>query len=231
MKRSQQFLVHPVEAVVKKYIMEVYPRLSETLIEVRHIPILDSRKLELSPLIQYISQKLSKEEQVNLNFICTHNSRRSQFSQVWAKVASDYFGIEIGSYSGGVEVTAFNPRAIKSLEEMGFEIQSDQGPNPNYKINYAKDCPPIVAFSKIFSDVMNPKNNFAAVMTCDHADQNCPFIPGAESRIPLKYEDPKLFDDTALENQKYRERSIQIASELFYVFEKVKNQLIKQAVS
>ncbi|MBN3519584.1 protein-tyrosine-phosphatase [Algoriphagus lutimaris] len=204
--------------------MEIFPKLLQTLTEVKQTPIQESRKLELAPLIHYISQKLNNGDPVNLNFICTHNSRRSQFSQVWAKVASDYFGIVLGSYSGGVEITAFNPRAIKSLEEMGFEIQSGAGSNPTYEIKYAKDRPAIIAFSKIFSDEINPKNDFAAVMTCDHADKNCPFIPGAEVRLPLKYEDPKLFDDTELESQKYRERSIQIASELFYVFGMVQEQ-------
>ncbi|SIN71059.1 low molecular weight phosphatase family protein [Algoriphagus halophilus] len=205
--------------------MELYPKLEQTLTEVQQTPIQESRKLELAPLIQYITQKLNNGDPVNLNFICTHNSRRSQFSQVWAQVASDYYGIDIGSYSGGVEITAFNPRAINSLKEMGFEIQSSPGSNPTYEIKYAKDRAAIIAFSKIFSDEINPKNDFAAVMTCDHADKNCPFIPGAEVRLPLKYEDPKLFDDTELERQMYRERSIQIASELFYVFGMVQKQV------
>lgn len=205
--------------------MEVYPKLEQTLSEVQQTPIHEDRKLELAPLIHYITQKLNNGDPINLNFICTHNSRRSQFSQVWAQVASDYYGIDIGSYSGGVEITAFNPRAINSLKEMGFEIQSSPGSNPTYEIKYAKDRSAIIAFSKIFSDEINPKNDFAAVMTCDHADKNCPFIPGAEVRLPLKYEDPKLFDDTELERQKYRERSIQISSELFYVFGMVQKQV------
>ena len=37
-------------------------------------------------------------------------------------------------------------------------------------------------------------------MVCDHADQNCPFIPGATARIPLRYKDPKEFDMGAIKN-------------------------------
>jgi len=60
-------------------------------------------------------------------------------------------------------------------------------------------------------------------MTCDHADENCPFIPGTEQRIPVRYEDPKAFDNTPLEAEKYDERSVQIATEMFYVFSKISN--------
>ena len=59
-------------------------------------------------------------------------------------------------------------------------------------------------------------------MTCSHADENCPLIPGAEKKISLMYEDPKLFDRTILEKEKYRERSLQIATEMKYVFSKIK---------
>ena len=59
-------------------------------------------------------------------------------------------------------------------------------------------------------------------MTCSHADENCPFIAGAEKRIPITYEDPKKFDNTPEQLAKYNERSLQIATELFYVFSKVK---------
>jgi arsenate reductase len=69
---------------------------------------------------------------------------------------------------------------------------------------------------------VNPVSNFAAVMTCSHADENCPFILGTEMRIPVMYEDPKLFDHTVLEKEKYRERSLQIAAEMKYVFSKIK---------
>ncbi len=179
------------------------------------------RKAVLQLLIDYVQAKKDKGETINLNFICTHNSRRSQFSQVWGKVAAYYYGIEINSYSGGVEVTAFNERAVDSIKRTGFEVSSEGEGNPHYSIFYSKSESPIIAFSKIFDDAANASSNFTAVMTCSHADENCPFIPGAEARLPIRYEDPKAFDDTPEEAEKYDERSRQIATELFFVFSKI----------
>jgi arsenate reductase len=175
------------------------------------------RKDLLQPLQEYVSQKLKENKEINLNFICTHNSRRSQLSQAWAKVIGDHYGLNINSFSGGIEVTACNELTIASLRRMGFEINEPGGENPHYEAKY-DDNNPIVLFSKIHDDLPNPTKNFAAVMTCTHADKNCPFIPGAEKRISLPYEDPKAFDNTPEEAKMYDERSLQIATELKYVF-------------
>ena len=180
-----------------------------------------SRKVLLTEIIDYIKSKIDNNQEINLNFICTHNSRRSQLSQVWAKVASVYYGIEINSYSGGVEVTAFNERAIDSLVRSGFSILFENSINPKYEISYSENENPIIAFSKLFDDDFNKADYFAAIMTCSDADENCPYIPKAEKRIPLRYDDPKTHDDTPLESEKYDERSLQIASEMFYVFSKI----------
>jgi arsenate reductase (thioredoxin) len=66
------------------------------------------RKEILQVLIDYIKSKRKAEAPIRLHFICTHNSRRSQFSQIWAQTAADYFQIPAQCYSGGVEVTACN---------------------------------------------------------------------------------------------------------------------------
>ena len=185
------------------------------------IDISEDRIAKLQPLIDYIKSKREKGQPIRLNFICTHNSRRSQFSQIWAQTAADYFEIPAFCYSGGVEVTACNERAIRSLERSGFIISKHGHSNPIFFILQDKDTRPIIVFSKLYDDVINPHGNFATIMTCSHADENCPFIPGAEARIPVRYEDPKEFDDTDLESAKYDERSKQIASEMFYVFSRV----------
>lgn len=176
------------------------------------------RKSVLKQLANYIQTKIDSSQTAHLNFICTHNSRRSQFSQIWAQVAADFFGIKAKCYSGGVEVTAFNDRAVESLRRMGFQIEKSGEENPVYLVHYAEDIPPVRAFSKLFDDQENEVDQFATVMTCAHADENCPFIPGAEVRIPVRYEDPKAFDDTPEEQKAYDERSMQIATEMFYVF-------------
>ncbi|HJY11282.1 MAG TPA: hypothetical protein VJ304_00760, partial [Flavobacterium sp.] len=67
-----------------------------------------------------------------------------------------------------------------------------------------------------------PKSGFAAIMTCSQADGGCPFIIGAEKRIAVTYEDPKVFDKTDEQTEKYQERSLQIANEMFYIFSKIK---------
>jgi arsenate reductase len=182
----------------------------------------EDRKPLLQPLIDYIQGKVDQGATAHLNFICTHNSRRSQFSQIWAQTAADYFGVPARCCSGGVEVTAFNERAVASLKRSGFRVVAEGDVNPKYAVYYSENRPPIRAFSKLYDDPENTATGFAAVMTCSDADENCPFIPGTESRIPIRYEDPKEFDGTPQEALKYDERSRQIASEMFYVFSQIK---------
>lgn len=195
--------------------------LSEAIEAAQKATVSQERREVLQPLIDYISEKKDQGEKIQLNFICTHNSRRSQFSQVWAQTAADFYSFPVECYSGGVEVTAFNERAVDSIIRSGFEVSKSGNENPVYEIKYAEGKSPIKAFSKIYDDNENPKKGFAAIMTCSHADENCPFIIGADKRIPVRYEDPKEFDDTPQEADKYDERSLQIASEMFYVFAKL----------
>jgi arsenate reductase len=195
-------------------------KLNSTIEQVQKIPIPENRKVILSKLVDYIQNKLEIGQSPRLNFICTHNSRRSQFSQIWAQTAAAFFTIDVKCFSGGVELTAFNERAVASILRCGFKIEKAGEINPKYFVYYDSKSKPIVAFSKLFDDIPSP---FAAVITCTHADDNCPFIPAAECRILVRYEDPKAFDDTTLEAEKYDERSIQIASEMFYVFRNLAN--------
>ena len=201
--------------------IELLPVLSQTIDKAKALPISDERKQVLQKLIDYIQQKVDAKEEINLTFICTHNSRRSQFSQIWAQTAAQLYSIPAGCFSGGVEVTAFNERAVESIKRSGFRVAKKGDINPIYQVFYSDDADPIIAFSKLYDDPVNEAERFAAVMTCDHADDNCPFIPGTESRIPVRYEDPKEFDNTSEETSKYDERSLQIASEMLYAFSKI----------
>lgn len=200
----------------------MFPPLEHIIDEISFNQISDERKRELQKLIDYIKEKRLENAVVNLNFICTHNSRRSQFAQLWAKVAADYNQIPLNSYSGGVEVTAFNDRVVNSLKRFGFHITREGEENPIYSVKFDDDLAPLLMHSKLYDTSENPISNFAAVMTCSHADENCPFIQGCDVRIPIRYNDPKAFDDTPQEEQKYDERSAEIASEMFYVFSKLK---------
>ena len=185
----------------------------------------EERKQVLQPLVSYIQEKLNNKEVINLNFICTHNSRRSHLSQVWAQTMAFYYQIpNVLSYSGGTEATAMNATVVDTLVGNGFRIQQlSEGTNPIYAIKYAENMPSIIGFSKKYDDTFNPTSAFCAIMTCSQADEGCPFIAGADKRIPVTYEDPKLYDGTSSEKEKYLERSLQIAAEMHYVFSTVKN--------
>jgi len=182
--------------------------------------ISNERKAVLQPLTEFIQSKVSKGQDIRINFICTHNSRRSHLSQVWAQTMANYFNIKnVFCYSGGTEATALFPMVVETLKTSGFQINKiSENQNPVYSIKYAHNEHPIIGFSKKLDDDFNPKSEFAAIMTCDSANEACPFVSGAEKRIPITFEDPKAFDGTPQQEEKYKERSLQIATELFYVF-------------
>jgi arsenate reductase len=189
-------------------------------LDVSSIP--EERKHVLGQLSNYIQSQLNAGNPINLNYICTHNSRRSQFSQVWSQFMALHFGLEdVTSVSGGVEVTACNPRTVDSLRRAGFEIPEMDGDNPVYPVSVGDDSILLTLYSKLFDEDFSLEDNYAAIMTCSHADENCPFIPNADVRIPLNYEDPKAFDDTPEESKMYDERCKQIATELKFVYSQV----------
>jgi arsenate reductase len=204
--------------------------------DIKNTKVPDERQEILAPVIKYIIQTQKDKGLTQLNFICTHNSRRSQFAQVWAHIAADHFRVKVNCYSGGVEITACNERTIASVERFGLSITNNQlsntiSTNPKYEITFDKKHQPVICFSKLFNDVSSPRDNFATIMTCSDADKNCPVIPGAENRFSIRYEDPKKFDDTNLEEIMYDERSMQIATEMFHLFKLVKNDLEHQQSS
>lgn len=181
------------------------------------------RKAILERISTYIRTKQEENQPAQLVYICTHNSRRSHLGQIWAKVASDYYAIKnVNTYSGGTEVTAFNINAISALQRVGFSVQRiTTSANPIYHVYHNDGHDPSVCFSKVYNDPQNPGAGFAAIMTCSDADENCPFISGVELRVSTTYDDPKAFDNTALQDEKYDERCWQIALETLYVFSKV----------
>ena len=201
----------------------MFQNLSKTIENISKISVSEERKEVLQPLVEYIQMKVDTNNIIRLNFICTHNSRRSHLSQIWGQTMALHFQISnVFCYSGGTEATAMFPKVAETLINQGFQIQKlCEIENPVYAVKYNENSHPIICFSKTFDDAFNPKSNFAAIMTCSSADENCPFIAGAEVRFPIRYEDPKAFDGTDLMNEKYAERSLEIASEMFYVFSQI----------
>ncbi|MCL5246031.1 protein-tyrosine-phosphatase [Cellulophaga sp. 20_2_10] len=202
----------------------IFEEISSFIGDLKNVVVSDERKAILQPLVDFVQAKVEKGEEVRLNFICTHNSRRSHLSQVWAQTMAAHFAIKnVVCYSGGTEATALFPMVAKTLTTTGFKIEklADTN-NPVYSIKYAANAHPIIGFSKKYDDGFNPTSEFAAIMTCSQADGGCPFIAGAEKRVPITFEDPKVFDGTPQQAEKYQERSEQIASEMFYLFSNIK---------
>ncbi len=205
--------------------MKLYPKIA-TYIQARQATfdsIDAARRSDLEEIARYVERSIVEYDIASLTFICTHNSRRSHLAQIWARVAADCYDVpKVATFSGGTEATAFNPRAVAALQRVGFAIEESQvEDNPHYQVRYAEECTPIVAFSKVYDQDPNPSWDFAAIMTCSQADQQCPLVVGAALRASIPYVDPKEADDTDRESQVYDERCRQIATEMLYLFSRV----------
>lgn len=197
----------------------MFKNLKESIEVISIMPVSEERKEILQPLAEFIQKKADAGERINLNFICTHNSRRSHLSQIWAQVMAEHFNIKnVYCYSGGTEATAMFPKVAETLHSQGMEIQKlSETENPVYAVKYSENAHPVICFSKKYDDAFNPVSGFAAVMTCSNADVGCPFIAGAEKRVAVKFEDPKSSDGTHEMDRVYFERSLEIAAEMYFV--------------
>lgn len=180
------------------------------------------RQLILDSLIGVIQEQISANKELTINFVCTHNSRRSQFAQFWATVMVSYFDVQhVSCFSSGVEVTALHANVVNTFKNIGVKVNRSGEENPMYALTYAEKAAPIKMFSKLLEDQTNPQQGFIAVMTCAEADEGCPFVSGAIARIPLRYEDPKRFDGTNEVEKAYATTSQLIANEMKYVFSRI----------
>tara|TARA_B110000908_G_scaffold172260_1_gene238643 strand:- start:4549 stop:5178 length:630 start_codon:yes stop_codon:yes gene_type:complete len=193
----------------------------ETLLASTEQKISLERKAILDDIAQMICDEVKNNNDVELVYLCTHNSRRSHFAQVWGHVASVLFGFDLKTYSGGTVATECHPNTIATLRNIGFRISSDNlaQENPLYKVYY-NDKDYIACYSKANTDSTLPQADFIAIMTCSDSDDNCPFVPGAKKRFSTTYDDPKEFDGTDNALIQYETRSLQIAQEALYTFKK-----------
>ncbi len=188
-------------------------------------PVAEERRAELSRLADLLTERLRRDERADLVFICTHNSRRSHFGQVWAQTLADDYGLKgLRTYSGGTEATACHPNTVRTLREAGFLIEAqDDSPNPRYHLRHGEDHAGMDLWSKVYTDPANPQRDFLAVVTCDSANEACPMVIGAAERLAIMYEDPKVADGTPEEAATYAARCRQIAAEMNWVMGMVKN--------
>jgi hypothetical protein len=185
------------------------------------------RKEVLNSIAGDIVARLKAGKRADLTFICTHNSRRSHMSQIWAATAAYYYGLDgVSTFSGGTQATACNCRTVAAMRRVGFDIEdATAGDNPIYLVRYAADRPVIKAYSKLYNADGNPTDDFIALMTCSVADKTCPVVQGASSRYAIHYVDPRLCDDTPVETEAYNARCREIAQEMFYIMSHVRSQI------
>lgn len=178
------------------------------------------RRKVLDQIADYIFKKQLDKAPTRLIVICTHNSRRSHIGQLWLQAGAQHFGVpNVEVFSGGTEATAFHPNAVAALRRAGFDIEvRPNGENPTYRVHIPLAHPMTLhVFSKKFDQPPNPTKDFAAIMVCSEADAGCPFVPGAEARFAVPFEDPKRFDGTPEEAIGYDESVYEIGRAFLYV--------------
>lgn len=193
----------------------------------RNLVLDEKRKALLIEISESIKEiYVNNNQQVSINFICTHNSRRSQLGQVWTFFASHYFGLNISSFSGGTEVTAFHRNTVKTLKDVGFSFQVEEfsHQNPVYQVSFEGTRNYILGFSKTFDHDIN-QAPYVAITTCNSADENCPYIAEAVKRFHLPYIDPKGSDGTPNQAEAYLKTNKMVASEIYFIFDRIKKSL------
>ena len=191
----------------------------------QNIVIDTTRKDLLVKIANKIAANYNKGN-VNINFICTHNSRRSQLGQVWIFFAADYFNLPINALSGGTEVTAFHRNTVETLTQTGFkfDVVEFSHTNPIYKISFSDEKPSLLGLSKLYDHHENTTPYFV-LTTCNNADENCPFIPEAIERFHVPYVDPKHSDGTPNQSETYLNTSRIIAAQMYFLFNQIKTLL------
>lgn len=217
MKKGQLY-----DSIKKQIKLPLFNQIEAFIHQLDAHSISTKRKEVLLLLIDSIQRKMDANQAIRLNFICTHNSRRSHFAQIWAQTLANSFNLDVACYSGGTEATAIYPKVIETLEKTGFEVEKlSNEANPVYAIKFGEDEEPIIGFSKKIDHTFNPSIGFVAIMACSQADVDCPLVLRADQRISLPYKDPKAFDETELQAEEYLRTSQRIATEMKYVFSQI----------
>jgi arsenate reductase (thioredoxin) len=113
-------------------------------------------------------------DKLNVLFLCTGNSCRSQMAEGWARaLRSD----SIKPYSAGIETHGLNPNAVRVMAEAGVDISGQRSKH-------------VDELAEVPLDVV--------VTVCGHADENCPRFPGNVRVVHRAFDDPpKLARDAA----------------------------------
>jgi len=181
----------------------------------------NKRKAKLKKLATLIHSQILHHGESRVNFICTHNSRRSQLCELWLRAACLYFDLpHIHTFSGGTESTAFNHRMVAAIQAKALPLHKlSVNDNPLFTLDEMNLSP--LMFSKKYDDKNNPQDNFIAVMVCDDADENCPIVKGAEHRFSLQFVDPKYADNTEKEMDVYKAKVDEIGIEIMFLVDQI----------
>ncbi|MFU8780825.1 MAG: arsenate reductase ArsC, partial [Kiritimatiellia bacterium] len=105
-------------------------------------------------------------DKVNILFLCTGNSCRSQMAEGWARhLKAD----TINAYSAGIETHGLNPNAVKIMAEAGIDISGHKSENVKDLLHIPFDY---------------------VVTVCGHANENCPLFPGQAKIVHVGFDDP-----------------------------------------
>lgn len=208
---------------------DLYPILNEYVRdfpkEFRRIP--EERRYRLNEMVYFLEEQRRNKAPGQITFISSNESTVAQMAQAWSKAAAYYFGFnDFSVYSGGLNPENISVNAIIALEKAGFIVYKTNVKGVEvYRIKYAYNLEPLVAFPKKINHVKNPGDNFMAVILDANAEMNIGNIRGTYHRLLLEYDDPKGYDGSDFEMTKYQESCKTIAIEMFYVF----SQLYKRS--
>lgn len=183
--------------------------------------LITPKKVEkLNTLRQYILQKQDCQL-ANILFLCKENSLKSHLAQIWLAVAADYYNYSyVKSYSGGFDTGYVDPDTIRSLQKIGFQIDSYSQSfrhNPYHYVSWTETSSFFLTYSKKYSEEPNPKDTFASIFVCDKPESEYEPLDGSELFLALEYENPKNMKTTDNTTQRYYQLNRQIGREMLYV--------------
>ena len=202
---------------------------NQQILEQLNIPPAPRRKAILSEVADTIVQYIVAGTPLNVLFVCTHNSRRSQAAQLWLGTCLYLHNIEnIEVYSAGAVATAFNYRMVDAARRMGFKVNLQR---TDEEEKYRVDSPfhPVFSqtfFSKTIDDQSLPTENVLVLHTCTDAEASCPVIHGATHTYSLPFRDPSRFDGHPHQDKLYEATFRHIGSEMMFLSKEVADQLV-----
>jgi len=103
---------------------------------------------------------------MNVLFLCTGNSCRSQMAEGWLRTLG---GADFVVQSAGIEAHGKNPRAIAVMRDAGIDISGQE--------------------STVVTDKMIASAD-VVVTVCGHADEQCPTLPPGVTKVHWPLDDP-----------------------------------------